>query len=341
MNVPAAKSQGVNRDTNVLRALSVLKPYLEDDDVTEIRINKYGQVVTDTRSQGRVFHVRPEVTETYLRNLTNALQHWNQVGRKPINNLLLPDGSRGIICWPPAVLEGTVLLAFRKHLPVTKTLEQLQGEGRFANARKRTHTDAFSLEPFERELLNQLDEGNLIDFFRGAVNHHLNIAIAGSTGSGKSTFTRSLIQEIPVTERLIVLEDVHEAGTDIHNEVGYMMYGSQEGRLSAGECLKACMRLTPDRIILTELRDDAAWDYLEAANTAHPGGIFSTHAENATSVPARIATLVKRSEIGRLMDYELILKTINTTLDVIVYMECYNIVEVLYDPQFKKEQLMA
>lgn len=340
MNVAQRKKQGVNRDTNVVRALSPLQEYFDDDDVTEIRINRYGQVVTDTRSQGRVFHDRPDITENHLKTLTSALQHWNTVAPKPISNLRLPDGSRGIICWPPAVLEGTVLLAFRKHLPVTKTLEQLHSEGRFSSTRKRSHSDAKALEPFEQQLLEQLSRGDLIEFFRGAVNHHLNIAIAGSTGSGKSTFTRSLIQEIPITERLIVLEDVHEAGSDIHNEVGYMMYGSQAGRLSAGECLKACMRLTPDRIILTELRDDAAWDYLEAANTAHPGGIFSTHAESAATVPARIATLVKRSEVGRLMDYELILKTINTTLDVIVYMERYNIVEVLYDPEFKKQQLV-
>ena len=111
--------------------------------------------------------------------------------------------------------------------------------------------------------------------------------------------------------------------------------------MSARECLKLCMRLSPDRIFLTELRDDAAWDYLAGANTGHPGGIFSTHADSAASTPARIATLVKASEIGRALDYDVIMKTINTTLDVVVYMEKREVLEILYDPMFKKQAMAA
>lgn len=340
MTTAPVTNKRVSRDTNVVAQLAPFQQYLDDPDVTEIRVNKPGQVVTDTRSQGRVLHDRPDITLKKLEALTKALCHWNGVARKAINYLELPDGSRGTIVWPPAVLTGTVLVAFRKHLPVIKTLEDLEREGRFAGTRQRTYSDARKLEDFEQDLLDKLANNQLIEFFRGAVNHKLNIAIAGSTGSGKSTFTRSLIREIPVTERLIVLEDVHEAGSDAHHEMGYMRYGDGAGRVSASECLTACMRLTPDRIILTELRDDAAWDYLEASNTAHPGGIFSTHAESAASVPARLATLVKRSDIGRGLDWEIIMKTINTTLDVIIFMEHYAITEVLYDPQFKKEQMM-
>lgn len=92
---------------------------------------------------------------------------------------------------------------------------------------------------------------------------------------------------------------------------------------------------------MTELRDDAAWDYLAGANTGHPGSIFSTHAENAEATPTRIATLVKASEVGRLLDYEVIMKTINTTLDVIVFMKDRQIIDVLYDPHFKKQQLAS
>lgn len=339
MTEPAAVRRGVHRNTNVEAALRPLRPYFDDPDVTEIRINRFGEVVCETNSAGRRIESRPDITRQYLGTLTNALQHWNRVGNRPVNDLLLPDGSRGIICWPPVVLEGTVLLAFRKHLPVTKTVAELAAEGRFESTTRRSHRDTLALKPFEETLLDELAHNRMVAFFAGAVRHKLNIAIAGSTGSGKSTFTRSLIQEIPTDERLLVLEDVHEAGSDTHDEVGYMMYGEQEGRISASECLKACMRLSPDRIILTELRDDAAWEYLNSANTGHPGGIFSVHAEDAASTPARIATLVKQSPVGRLLDYDMIMKTIHTTLDVIVFMEKRQIVEVLYDPRFKKDEL--
>ncbi len=51
-----------------------------------------------------------------------------------------------------------------------------------------------------------------------------------------------------------------------------MKYGGKDkpGLATPTQCLKACMRLTPDRIFMTELRDDAAWDYLQALNTGHP-----------------------------------------------------------------------
>src|SRR5699024_3645336 len=200
-----------------------------------------------------------DVTASYLKRLTNTLLHWNGLAPRPINNVLLPDGERGIICWPPAVLEGTVLIAIRKHLSVDKSLEELQDEGRFASTRQRKREDVEALEPFEEHLLELLASNDLVQFFREAVRTKRNIAVSGKTGSGKSTFTRTLLQEVPHNERVLLMEDVHEVESPHLDEIGYMMYGDTEGRVPARECLKACMRLSPDRIFMTELRDDAAW----------------------------------------------------------------------------------
>lgn len=330
----------IARDASVLATLAPLAPYLDDPNVFEVRINKFCQVVAVTTT-GRVLHDNPAISEAYLEKLTNTLLSWNGLGRRPINNVLLPDGSRGIICWPPAVLEGTVLIAIRKHLAINKSLETLRDEGRFHGWQRKTQADLTTLEPFEEALLSRLESDDLVGFLRLAVTSKRNIAVSGKTGSGKSTLTRTLLNEVPRTERVLLMEDVHEVASENQDEVGYMMYGSQEGRISAAECLKACMRLSPDRIFMTELRDDAAWDYLAGANTGHPGGIFSTHADSAATTPSRIATLVKASEVGRLLDYSVIMKTINTTLDVVVYMEDRQIKEVLYDPVFRKRQLAA
>ncbi|HEB5398698.1 TPA: Flp pilus assembly complex ATPase component TadA, partial [Klebsiella pneumoniae] len=255
-----------------------------------------------------------------------------------VNNVLLPDGSRGIICLPPAVLEGTVAIAFRKHLPVDKSLEQLRDEGRFTGWKRKVQGEV-ALQPFEQELLELLDKDDLVSFFKIAVRNKLNIVVSGSTGSGKSTFTRSLLREVPYTERIVVSEDVHEIGSDLHHEMVYMLYGDQDGRLAPAVSLKACMRLSPDRIMMTELRDDAAWDYINSLNTGHPGGITSTHADDAKSTFSRIALLIKQTGVGQTLDYDVIMKTLYTTIDVVVYMEHRQIVEVLYDPAFKKAQL--
>ena len=306
----------------------------------EVRVNKFGQVVT-ARTDGRERHDEPAITPAYVNNLTNTLLSYNGLGPSPIIDVKLPNGTRGVIVRPPAVLEGTVLICFRKHLQVSKGLEQLRDEGRFDNAKRRTIEDMLKLDPVEERLLGLLDRGDVVGFMREVVRSKKNICVSGKTGSGKSTLTRTLLAEVPPTERVLLLEDVHEVEADNQHEVGYMMYGKQEGRISAKECLTAAMRLSPDRIFLTELRDDAAWDYLTGANTGHPGGIFSTHADNAATTFARIATLVKASEVGRTVDYDVILKTVITTVDVVIYMAEREVKEIYYDPAYRRRQLMS
>lgn len=323
--------------------LRPLQEYLDDDNVIEIRINRYFQIVLDTR-QGRVIKDNEAISPVYVKNLLSSLLSMNKLPRKAINNVILPDGSRGVFVLPPAVINDTLLVAIRKHLPVTLTLEDLDQQGRFSSTSNMKIEAEQGLQEYEFKLLSLLEERKFVEFLRLAVKKKRNIAIAGTTGSGKSTFTRSLMSEIDKSERIIVLEDVHEpVAEETQEELGFMLYGEkgQEGRLTPSECIKACMRLTPDRIILTELRDDAAWDYLTAGNTGHGGSIFSVHASSAVETPARIAQLVKQSVVGQALDYDLIMRTIHTTLDVVVYMEHYNIIEILYDPEFKKKMMIG
>lgn len=334
MNAPTNLKYFDNR--SLLSTLGPLNEYLNDPNVYELRVNRFGQLVCAT-TKGRILHDAPFLTKSYLEKLTNTLLSANGLPRQPVNDVLLPDGSRGVICWPPAVLEGTVLIAIRKHLAVDKTLDELDAEGRFKKLQVRTFADSLKLTPFEEEMIALRDSGDYVRFLQNSITGKFNIAVAGATGSGKSTFTRTLLKYVPRRERVLILEDTHEVGSDDHDEIGYLVYGEQEGRLSARECLKTTMRLSPDRIFLTELRDDAAWDYIKSANTGHPGGIFSTHSNSAAETPSRIADLVKSSEVGRMLDYEMILRTIHATLDLIIYMKDWDVVELLYDPLFKKQ----
>jgi type IV secretion system protein VirB11 len=335
----ATQPQGrrqIAREDSVENTLGPLKQYLDDPTVFELRINKYCQVVKVT-TKGRILVDDPAIDKFYLQRLTATLLNYNDLDPAPVSDVKLPDGSRVVICWPPAVLEGTVLISIRKHLEVNKTVHELAAEGRFANISVRSHNDALTLEPFEQNMLDLMAQKRWPEFFEQAVLTHRNICVAGGTGSGKSTFHRSLLELVPATERVIILEDVHEVGSDKQHEIGYMMYGASKGRISAAACLKACMRLSPDRIFLTELRDDAAWNYLNSANTGHPGSIFSTHADSVLETPGRIADLVKASPVGNGLDYEMILRTINRTIDVIIYMKNWEVKQVYYDPMFKKK----
>lgn len=337
MNKSTVKLQ--NR--TLLATLFPLQKYLDRPEVFELRVNKFGEVVLDTTA-GREFVNDPAISQDYILNrLIPTLCHANSVKPKAVNDFNLPDGSRAIICQPPAVLEGTCALAFRKHLNVVKTLAELQGEGRFKNTRICDFAGSLELEPFEKELVELHRQGDWINFLSKAVKTHRNIAVAGGTGSGKTTFTKSLLLELPINERTILMQDIAEVVPNHLKEVVLLQYGEGGDKPTATQCLKACMRLTPKRIFMTELRDEAAWDLLASANTAHPGTIFSTHADDAASTPARVADLVKDSKVGGHLDYGMILKRVMTTLDVIVHMKDWNITQVLYDPLHKKKLLQG
>lgn len=320
--------------------LEPLSRFLNDPNVFEVRVNKPGEVVCDTR-EGRKFFNVPAITLDYLKNkLASSLASTNKTHVGAINNFMLPDGSRVILCLPPAVIEGAAALAIRKHMPVNRTLEQLDAEGRFKDFKQRSMSDIEELAPFEMELLNLLEKRDVVGFLTLAVRSHLNIAVTGSTGSGKTTLTRSLVDLVDIYERIILLEDVHEVAPSLHKEVVCLQYGEGAGRITPTECLKACMRLSPERIFMTELRDSAAWDLLAGANTAHPGTIFSTHADDAASAFSRVADLVKASPVGTGLDYGLIMKRVQTTIDIVVHMAKWNVVEILYDP-LQKKKIMA
>lgn len=246
--MPLHKAQSfIASDHAVNMTLAPLLPYLEDPAVFEVRINRFGQVVA-ARTDGREIFHEPAITPAYVNNLTNTLLSYNGLGPSPIMDVMLPNGTRGVIVRPPAVLEGTVLICFRKHLQLRKGLEELQDEGRFSNARRRTIEDMLKLDAVEEKLLALLERRDVVGFMREAVRNRKNICVSGKTGSGKSTLTRTLLAEVASTERVLLLEDVHEVEADNQYEVGYMMYGKQEGRVSAKECLTAAMRLSPDRI---------------------------------------------------------------------------------------------
>lgn len=329
------------QNKTLLATLEPLMKYMARPEVFELRVNKFGQVVLDT-TKGREFIDDAAITQHYIYNqVISTLCHANAVRPRAVNDFNLPDGSRAIICQPPAVLEGTCALAFRKHLNIVKTLEELRAEGRFNKTKVSNYQQALTLEPFEEELLALHAAERWPEFFRMAVRTRRNIAVAGGTGSGKTTFTKSLLLEMPIEERTILLQDIAEVIPNHLRELVLLQYGEGGDRPTSTQCLKACMRLTPKRIIMTELRDEAAWDLLASANTAHPGTIFSTHADDAQSTPARVADLVKGSKVGGHLDYDMILKRVMTTLDVTVHMENWNITQVLYDPMHKKRMLQG
>ena len=169
-------------------------------------------------------------------------------------------------------------------------------------------------------------------FLEKAVEYCRNIIVAGKTGSGKTTFARSLIERVPQSGRLLTIEDVHELFLPNHPNRVHMIYGAGAGQMSAAQCIAAAMRSSPDRIFLSELRGPEAWDYLDALNTGHPGSVTTTHANSPRATYNRVGMLVMQSPSGRQMGMDAILRFLRSTLNISLYFANYKLVEVYFNP---------
>jgi type IV secretion system protein VirB11 len=147
------------------------------------------------------------------------------------------------------------------------------------------------------------------EIFRDATHRRLNIAIAGGTGSGKTTFAGALINEMVATsdqsERYVIIEDTLEIQCRAENLV--QLHTSEAIDLT--RLVRATMRLRPDRIIIGEVRGAEALALLKAWLTGHPGGVTTIHANSARAALTRLSSLVQ--EAGVPPQPELIAETID------------------------------
>jgi len=232
------------------------------------------------------------------------------------------------------VVDGALSINIRKHSSVVKTIDELEAQGAFEDWVDVSDPvdDASRLTPLDQALLALKAQRRTRQFLEKAIVGCRNIIVAGKTGSGKTTFARSLIECVPTSERILTVEDVHELQLPNHPNRVHMIYGTGAGRASATDCIAAAMRSSPDRIFLSELRGAEAWDYLNALNTGHPGSVTTTHANSARDTYDRVALLVKQSEAGNSIDIDTIRRFLYATLDISLYFANYRLVEVCFNP---------
>lgn len=351
---PASEAGGgrPERDLALRQLLRPLEPFLAPGDVTEVAINHPGELWTRTLA-GWARHEVQELSSEYLHALTTAMAVFNGLPLRSMVSIVLPGGERGQIVRTPACIEGMTPVTIRKHVPQVRTLADLEAEGTFNGARdvsfhhpsredaqrEAQRQDVQRLDAHEVELLALKREQRFAELLRGAVQRRKNIVIAGKTGCGKTTLARSLIEEVPSAERIVTIEDVHELQLPNHPNRVHLMFGEGEGRVTADACLATCMRLSPDRIFLAELRGNEAWEYVQSLNVGHPGSVTSVHANGAVQAFERVASLIKSSEVGRGLEVSEVRRVLHTTLDLVLFMAERQVTEVFYDPIFRRARM--
>jgi type IV secretion system protein VirB11 len=235
----------------------------------------------------------------------------------PLLSASLPSGERIQLALPPATSAGCVAITIRRPSDQVWSIEELSASGIFRATRRANDT----LDDTESRLLKLLESQDYEAFMRLAVLSRKNILVSGPTGSGKTTWTKALIREIPSEERLITIEDAQELVLDRHPNHVRLFYSKDDqglARVTPKQLLESCLRMKPDRILLAELRAEEAFDYLRNVNSGHPGSITSVHAASAELAFEQLVLLVKQAPGGRELPRADIKQLLYLLVDVVI-----------------------
>ena len=298
--------------------LSALAPWLGRDDITDLLINRPGEVWIESGGGALNAIAAPQVTELVLGRLARqiaAASHQGVNREHPLLSATLPGGGRVQIIGPPATRAGTVL-AIRKHVIADLSVDDLSQRGLFGPA-----AGALRREERNGELAALLDGGDTAEFLKQAVRARKTIVISGGTGSGKTTLLNALVREIERGERLIAIEDAPEIRLDHPNALGLIAVRGEQGeaRVDADDLLRASLRMRPDRILMGELRGNEAFAFLRAVNSGHPGSITTVHADSPEGAIDQIALLAMTSGLN--LGWSKIQTYVRRVIDVIVQLE--------------------
>lgn len=359
-----------DRYDSVIQSLQKLAKYIDNPSSQEVAVNAPG-VVQTWESGSWVEQADPDIDFDYLDGLGTNVAGFLGVQfdeTHPVFSGELPTGERVQFIRPPASPHGEIYINIRSHVVDAFPFAKYHEQGYFQDTRhvfsltmtdKERETLKPHLEPEELELWKLAQNKDWLNFYPLAVLHYQSMVTAGSTGSGKTTFSRSLMELIDPRERFSTLQDARETPMPNHRNRQDLAFikgdmheldagGNKRKRpgMSAKEGLEASMRSTPTRIHINELRGDETMYYLSGVlSSGHPGGITTSHANSPKDCFVRLALLIKQSEEGRSIELEAIKLMLYQSINIIGHLKFDKIQKrrvmtaIYYDPFYRTSLL--
>lgn len=265
------KEQMSNEIFYALRRLDILQDMLEDDEITEIMINRFDKIFVEKKGKLLQTKERFASKEKFEQVIQQIVSKTNRIVNEssPIVDARLEDGSRVHVLLEPIALDGSTMTIRKFSKEITNMYQLLS--------------------------LHSLDQ-ELIEFLSIMVKARMNIFISGGTGAGKTTLLNALSNCIPKDERVISIEDsaelkIHGIDNLIRLEArNANLEGTNQIRIK--DLIKASLRMRPDRIIVGEVRGEECIDMLQACNTGHDGSFSTGHGNSNQDMLLRLETMV-------------------------------------------------
>jgi pilus assembly protein CpaF len=274
-----------------------LQTLLEDDTITEVMVNGAKNIYIEREGKIERVPVAFESDDHVMRIIDRIVA---PLGRRidessPYVDARLPDGSRVNSVIPPISLVGPTI-TIRKFSRTPITLEQLVEFG--------------TITP------------EALQFIKACVESRLNIIISGGTGSGKTTLLNVMSGFIPADERIVTIENAAELQLRQEHVVTLESRPPNiegRGEVTIRQLVINSLRMRPDRIIVGEVRDDAALDMLQAMNTGHDGSMTTLHSNSPRDTLARLETMTMMA--GMELPMRAIREQVSSAIDAMVHVD--------------------
>ena len=119
------------------------------------------------------------------------------------------------------------------------------------------------------------------------------ILITGATGSGKTTLLQYLLDRVPASERIVVIEDIPEVSLR-HSHAVFLCTRAANaegaGHIPMNALVRESLRMSPHRVVLGEVRGAEIVELFLTLTAGHRG-LSSLHARSLDDVPERLIAL--------------------------------------------------
>lgn len=254
----------------LITSMKDILPYMQDPNVFEVYVNPDHKIWTDTLGKGRTFTgktIDPDKTRGII-VAAAALSDQIVNPERPVLDADIPANAYFPKCRFEGNLPGVVpapTINIRKHPQKIFTLEDYVKQG--------------TLSKLQYKVLIQ------------AIHQKKNIIAAGGTKSGKTTFLNAILAEISkLDDRVILIEDTPELQCSAKDCVQMRATAS----FTMSDCLRQVLRMTPDRIVVGEVRSGEALALLDAWSTGHGGGCSTVHSNSAKDTLLRLENMCSR-----------------------------------------------
>ena len=287
---------------NEILGLGPIEPLWRDNRISEIMVNGPSNIRIEMA--GRLM----DVPGARFRDQ----EHANEVAQQ----ILAPIGRSIDVSHPLA--DGSLVDGSRVNIVHTAIAEK----GPYITIRRFPDT-VFSLKELVR--FGSMSEDMAADL-GNLIGAGLSTVIIGGTGSGKTSTLNALSACIPPGERVLVIEDTSELRLHPDRDILYLQARPAQhegtGAVTIRDLVKNALRMRPDRVVVGEVRDFAAYDMLQAMNTGHDGSMTTVHANDARSGVERLVNLL--SEGGEsAVDSSRVLSLISSGVDLFVTIQRY------------------